>query len=150
MLKDYFIKMKEELVKLCQEWMTLTKYKCWFDVHIFYFFPLVELDSIFIFMNGLDDHIKYMVKIYNPKIMLEAYGSAINFENQEKTNKKHYGGPKMDIGIYGTWVCKGKWKKIQKTWKLRQWVGVTTKVFESSMKKNMRKIKTKKIMFYLS
>ncbi len=37
----------------------------------------------------------------------------------------------MDIVIYGTWVCKGKWKKIQKTWKLRQWVGLTTRVLES-------------------
>jgi len=59
---------------------------------------------------------------------------AINFENQEKTNKKPFkkikGDPKMDIGSYGTWVCKGKWKKIQKTWKLRQWVGVTTKVLD--------------------
>ncbi len=121
MLKDYFIRMKEELVQLCQERMTVTKYKCWFDVHIFYFFPLVELDCIFVFMNGLDDHIKYMVKTYNPKIVLEAYRLAINFENQEKTNKKPFkkikGDPKMDIGSYRTWVCKGKWKKIQKTWK---------------------------------
>jgi hypothetical protein len=73
MLKDYFIRMKEELVQLCQEQMTVTKYKCWFNVHIFYFFPLVELDCIFVFMNGLDDHIKYTVKTYNPKIVLEAY-----------------------------------------------------------------------------
>jgi hypothetical protein len=56
--------MKEELIQLCQEPITITKYKRqFFDVHIFYFFPLVELDCIFIFMNGLDDHIKYMVKI---------------------------------------------------------------------------------------
>jgi hypothetical protein len=38
------------------------------DVHIFYFFPLVELDCIFIFMNGLDNHIRYMVKFHNLKI----------------------------------------------------------------------------------
>ncbi len=51
----------------------------------------------------------------------------------------------MELGF-----VKENGKKIQKTWKLRQWVGVTTKVFESSMKKNMRKINKKKIMFYLS
>ncbi len=91
--------MKEELIQLCQEQITITKYKRQFDVHIFYFFffPLVELDCIFIFMNGLDDHIKYMVKTYNLKIVLEAYQLAINFENKEKTNKKPFmkikGGP---------------------------------------------------------
>jgi hypothetical protein len=67
MQKDYFIRMKEELIQLCQERITITKYKHRFDVHIFYFFPLVELHCILIFMNGLNDHIKYMVKIYNLK-----------------------------------------------------------------------------------
>jgi hypothetical protein len=62
--------MKEQLIQLCQEQITITKYKRQFDVHIFYFFPLVELDCIFIFMNGLDDHIKYMVKIYGTSFKL--------------------------------------------------------------------------------
>jgi hypothetical protein len=49
----------------------------------------------------------------------------------------------MDIGIYETWICEEKWKKIQKTWKLRQWVGLITKVLKSWVRKNMRKINKK-------
>jgi hypothetical protein len=37
---------------------------------------------------------------------------AINFENRETTNKKSFrkikGDPKMDIGIYETWICEEK------------------------------------------
>jgi hypothetical protein len=58
----------------------------------------------------------------------------INFENQEKTNKKPFGkikgSPKMDTMFYGAQICKRKWKQLQKTWKLRQGHGPITKVLE--------------------
>jgi hypothetical protein len=46
-----------------------------------------------------------MVKVYNLKIVSKTYQLTINFENQEKTNKKPFekieGSPKMDTTIYG-------------------------------------------------
>jgi hypothetical protein len=46
-----------------------------------------------------------MVKAYNLKIISKTYQLTINFENQEKTNKKFFGkikgSPKMDITIFG-------------------------------------------------
>ncbi len=43
-----------------------------------------------IFVNGLDDHIKFMVKTYNPKTLSKAYKVAINFETCSKTYKKNH------------------------------------------------------------
>jgi len=54
--------------------MAITKYKQKFDAHIIYFSSLGELDKVGIFVNGLDNHIKFMVKAYNPKTLYKAYG----------------------------------------------------------------------------
>ncbi len=48
-----------------------------------------------IFVNGLDDHIKFMVKAYNPKTLSEAYRVAINFETWNKIYMQPFGN--MDI-----------------------------------------------------
>jgi hypothetical protein len=44
--------------------MIITKYKDCFDEHILYFFYLAKLDRVCVFVNGLNDHIKYIVKAY--------------------------------------------------------------------------------------
>jgi hypothetical protein len=53
--------------------MAIVEYKWKFDVQIIYFSSLRELDKVCIFVNGLDNHIKFMVKAYNPKILSKAY-----------------------------------------------------------------------------
>jgi hypothetical protein len=53
--------------------MAIMEYKQKFDVHIILFFFLGELDKVCIFVNGLDNHIKFMVKAYNPKTLSKAY-----------------------------------------------------------------------------
>jgi len=73
MLEDYFAHMKEELIQLKQNWMAIVEYKWKFDVHIIYFFSLGELDRVCIFVNGLNNHIKFMVKASNPKTLSKAY-----------------------------------------------------------------------------
>jgi hypothetical protein len=44
--------------------MIVAKYKHWFDEHILYFSSMAKLDHVCVFVNGLNDHIKYMVKSY--------------------------------------------------------------------------------------
>jgi hypothetical protein len=72
MSKDYFAHMKEELIQLKQNWVAIVEYKRKFDAHIVYFSSLGELDKVYIFVNGLDNHIKFMVKAYSPKSLYEA------------------------------------------------------------------------------
>jgi len=53
--------------------MVIVEYKRKFDTHIILFFSLWELDRVCIFVNGLDNHIKFMLKTYSPKIPFKAY-----------------------------------------------------------------------------
>lgn len=53
--------------------MVIMEYKWKFDTHIIYFFSLWELDRVCIFVNGLDNHIRFMVKAYSFKIPFKAY-----------------------------------------------------------------------------
>jgi hypothetical protein len=73
MLGDYYAHMKEELIQLKQNWMVIMEYEQKFDTHIIFFVSLGELDRVCIFVNGLDNHIKFMVKAYSPKIFFKAY-----------------------------------------------------------------------------
>jgi len=73
MLKDYSTRMKEELIQLKQNWMAIIDYKWKFNAQIIYFLSIGELDRVWIFVNRLDDHIKFMVKAYNPKTLSKAY-----------------------------------------------------------------------------
>jgi hypothetical protein len=41
-------------------------------------------------MNGLNDHIKFMIKAYSPKTFFEAYKLAINFDTWIKTYRKPF------------------------------------------------------------
>jgi len=67
MLKDYFVHMKKELIQLKQNWLAIREYNQNFDMHIIYFSSLRELNGMCIFINWLDDHIKFIVKAYSPK-----------------------------------------------------------------------------------
>jgi hypothetical protein len=58
----------------CPGQSPITKYKQKFEGHIIYFPSLGELDKVSIFVNGLDNHIKFMVKAYSPKTLYKAYG----------------------------------------------------------------------------
>jgi hypothetical protein len=69
--------------------MAIIEYKQKFNGQIIYFLSLGELDRVWIFVNGLDDHIKFMVKAYNPKTLFEAYRVAINFESWNKNYNNH-------------------------------------------------------------
>ncbi len=73
-------------------------------------------------MNGLYDHIKFMVKAYGPKTLFEAYRLAINFETQNKTYQNPFENmdrmPKAKTNTFNTQAQKGKWKKLRKVWKL--------------------------------
>jgi len=95
MLKDYSTHMKEELIQLNQNWMAITEYKWKFNIQIIYFLSLWELNKVCIFVNGMDDHIKFMVKAYNPKTFFEPYNVAINFETWNKIYMQPFGN--MDI-----------------------------------------------------
>jgi hypothetical protein len=70
--------------------MAIMEYKQKFDAHIIYFSSLGKFDRMCIFMNGLDDHIKFTVKAYSPKTIFRAYRLAINFETRNKTYKKAF------------------------------------------------------------
>jgi hypothetical protein len=82
-------------------------------------------------MNGLDDHIKFMVKDYNPKTLSKAYKLAIKFEICNITYKKPF--ENMDITLKAktntpnTHAHRGKWKKLCKVWKPWPGVGPTLK-----------------------
>jgi hypothetical protein len=80
MSKDYSTRMKEKLIQLKQNWMAIIEYKRKFNAQIIYFPSLGELDKVCIFVNGLDYHITFMVKAYNPKTISKAYRVAIHFE----------------------------------------------------------------------
>ncbi len=75
--------------------MAIIEYKQKFNAQIIYFLSLGELDKVCIFMNGLDDHIKFMVKAYNPKTPFEDYRVTINFETWNKIYKQSF--ENMDI-----------------------------------------------------
>lgn len=75
--------------------MAITKYKWKFNTQIIYFLFLGEWDKVCIFVNGLDDHIKFIIKAYNPKTLSEAYKVAINFESWNKIYRQPFGN--MDI-----------------------------------------------------
>lgn len=85
MLKDYFVYIKEDLIQLKQNWLAIREYKQNFDTHIIYFFSLGELNRMWIFINWLDDQIKFILKAYSFNNFSEAYKLAINFEAQNKT-----------------------------------------------------------------
>jgi hypothetical protein len=98
-------------------------------------------------MNGLDDHIKFMVKAYNPKILFKAYKLAINFETCSKTYKKPFKNMdktlKAKTNTPNFHAHNGKWKKLCKVWKPRPRVGPTSKTSPRLNKKEQEDHKCK-------
>jgi hypothetical protein len=74
MLGDYSTHINEELIQLKQNQMVIVEYKRKFDTHIIYFFSLRKLDRVCIFVNGLDFHIKFMLRPIVPRFFFKLIG----------------------------------------------------------------------------